>query len=91
MGQYSRFKRRNLALKSSVLLYGIFLVATRRMSWSRLTANRTSQFSILLIGGSLWAKAFIDLGAFYVNSIFEHGKSYEKVLRAYEEDYKIVY
>lgn len=74
-----------------MLLYTIYFVGTRRMKWSRLTANRYVQLSGFAFGANLGAITYSDMGAFWDKSICEHEKSFVRVLRAYEDDYKIVY
>jgi hypothetical protein len=89
--EYATLKAENKRMKTIVLLFSAYVVATHRTKWSRLTANNQLRFNFYLIGGMLWAKSYIDLGAFQVNSIIEHNKTYENMLSTYENDYKIAY
>ena len=74
-----------------VLCYTAYVVATHRMKWSKLTVINPIRLGFYIFGGMLWAKSYINLGGFQVNSILEHNKTYENMLKTYENDYKIVY
>jgi hypothetical protein len=61
------------------------------MAWAKLTRSPTFPLSFYVIGGMTWMKTSIDIGAFEVKSIMQHSKTYERLLKTYENDYKIVY
>lgn len=61
------------------------------MKWSNLTSNNLLRLNFYVIGGMLWAKAYLELQAFPSQSILKNKNIYEHLLETYENDYKIVY
>lgn len=91
IGEYSRLKSREFEGKALLLAYTVYLAATHRASWSRLTANNFVRINLLAFFGVSWGASTAGLSAFQSRSILEHSKAYESIIETYEKDYKIVY